>query len=207
MPHLFYFHMSRFLVVLCLFSISLQLKAQVWKFEVGSNLTRYGFTNAAGNNPDFLKPSAGFHVAILKEDKIGKWLVYDMGVTLNQYNAVGDVQNIPFSYQANFIGVTGGIGPAFAISSGLILSAKFNASIQSMYNGTQLLQNNYLDLSSDSQFSGLKSFAGYTLEITKKVNKQVSLYTNFQHLDTNAFGKSSLNFIPSTITFGIKISQ
>lgn len=199
--------MSRFLVVLFLFSFSLQLEAQVWKFEMGSNLTRYGFTNAAGNNPDILKPSAGYHIAVLKEDKIGKRLVYDVGVALNQYNAVGDVQNIPFSYQANFIGITGGVGPAFAIASGLILSAKVTTSIQGMYNGTQLLQNNYVDLSGDSQFSGLKSFVGYTLEITKKVNKQVSLYTNFQHLDTNAFGKSSLNFIPSTITFGIKISQ
>ncbi len=199
--------MSRFLVVLFLYSFSFQLKAQVWKFEVGSNLTRYGFTNAAGNNPDFLKPSAGYHIAVLKEDKLGKRLVYDVGVALNQYNAVGDVQNIPFSYQANFIGITGGVGPAFAIASGLILSAKVTTSVQGMYNGTQLLQNKYVDLSGDSQFSGLKSFVGYTLEITKKVNKQVALYTNFQHLDTNAFGKSSLNFIPSTITFGIKISQ
>lgn len=199
--------MSRILIFLFALTVSLQLNGQEWKFEVGSNLTRYGFTNSAGNNPDFLKPSAGYHFGISKETKIGKRLTYDLGIVLNQYNAVGDVQNIPFSYQTNFIGITGGVGPAFAISSGLTFSAKVSGSIQSMYNGSQLVQNSYVDLSSDSQFSGLKAFVGYTLEMTKKINKQASLFTQFQHLDTNTFGKSSLNFIPTTITFGIKISQ
>lgn len=197
----------KFICFYFILTASYVLHAQEWKFEVGSNITDFVFTNSLGNNPNFLKPIAGYHFAISKEHRIGKHFVYDLGIALNQYNAVGDVQNIPFSYQTNFIGITSGVGPSFTIYPSFTVSTKISGAIQSMYNGTQFVQNNYIDLSRDSQFSGLKSFLGYTIEMTKKINNQVSLYIQFQHLDTNSFGKSSLNFIPSTINLGIKISQ
>ncbi len=181
--------------------------AQEWKLEIGSNLTRYVFTNSSGNNPEYLKSSAGYHLGISKENKLSRYVFYDIGIVLNQYNAVGDVQNIPFSYQTNFLGLSGGVGPKISISRNLTFVAKASASLQIMYNGTQLVQNNYFDLSSDSQFTGAKVFVGYTIELSQKVNKQMALFTSFQHFDTNSFGKSTLNFIPSTINFGIKIGQ
>ena len=46
--------------------------AQEWKLEIGSNLTRYVFTNSSGNNPEYLKSSAGYHLGISKENKILK---------------------------------------------------------------------------------------------------------------------------------------
>ena len=182
------------------------LSAQSWNFEVGNNITHYVFTNYAGNNPDFLKSGSGLHLALSLENKILKSFVYDLGLSYNQYNNVGDVQNIPFSYLADFMGLTGGIGPSFTIRKGLTISAKATAAVQTLINGTQFLQNRYLDLSSDHQFTGLKFFVGYTLSITKKVNDQMSVYTSFQHLDTNAFGSTTLNFIPSTFSFGLKIT-
>jgi hypothetical protein len=119
---------------------------------------------------------------------------------------VGDVQNIPFSYQADFMGLTGGIGPSYTGLHGLTVAAKASAAVQTLINGTQFLQNRYVDLAGDDQFTGLKLSVGFTLSITKKVNDQVSVYTSFQHLDTNTFGSSTLNFIPSTFSFGLKIA-
>jgi hypothetical protein len=180
--------------------------SQTWNFEAGNNITRYVFTNSTGNIPDFLKSSSGLHLALSRENKISKAFVYDLGLAYNQYNNVGDVQNIPFSYQADFMGFTGGIGPSYSGLHGLTISAKASAAIQTLINGTQLLQNRYLDLADDTQFSGLKVSIGYALSITKKVNDQVSVYTSFQHLDTNTFGSSTLNFVPSTFSFGLKIA-
>jgi hypothetical protein len=180
--------------------------SQTWNFEAGNNITRYVFTNSAGKNPDFLKSSSGLHLALSRENKISKAFVYDLGLAYNQYNNVGDVQNIPFSYQADFMGLTGGIGPSYTGLHGLTISAKASAAIQTLINGTQFLQNRYLDLAGDDQFSGLKISIGYTLSITKKVNDQMSVYTSFQHLDTNTFGSTTLNFIPSTFSFGLKIA-
>jgi hypothetical protein len=180
--------------------------SQTWNFEVGNNITRYVFTNSAGSNPDFLKPSSGLHLALSRENKISKAFVYDLGLAYNQYNNVGDVQLIPFSYQADFMGLTGGIGPSYTGLHGLTVSAKASGAIQTLVNGTQLLQNRYVDLMNEDQFKGLKVSIGYTLSITKKVNNQISVYTSFQHLDTNTFGSSTLNFIPSTFSFGLKIA-
>ena len=187
-------------------SITTSVFSQTWNFEAGNNITRYVFTNSTGNNPDFLKSSSGLHLALSRENKISKAFVYDLGLAYNQYNNVGDIQNIPFSYQADFMGLTGGIGPSYTGLHGLTISAKASAAIQTLINGTQFLQNRYLDLAGDDQFSGLKISIGYTLSITKKVNDQMSVYTSFQHLDTNTFGSTTLNFIPSTFSFGLKIA-
>ena len=196
---------SIFTLLIALFFIS-SLQAQTWNFETGNNITRYVFTNSAGNNPDFLKSSSGLHLALSRENKLSKVFVYDIGLAYNQYNNVGDVQNIPFSYQADFMGLTGGIGPSYTGLHGLTVSAKASAAVQTLINGTQFLQNRYLDLADDDQFSGLKFSVGFTLSITKKVNDQISVYTSFQHLDTNTFGSSTLNFVPSTFSFGLKIA-
>jgi hypothetical protein len=196
---------SIFTLLIALFFIS-SLQAQTWNFESGNNITRYVFTNSAGNNPDFLKSSSGLHLALSRENKLSKVFVYDLGLAYNQYNNVGDVQNIPFSYQADFMGLTGGIGPSYTGLHGLTVSAKASAAVQTLINGTQFLQYRYLDLADDDQFSGLKFSVGFTLSITKKVNDQMAVYTSFQHLDTNTFGSSTLNFVPSTFSFGLKIA-
>ena len=196
---------SIFTLLIALFFVS-SLQAQTWNFETGNNITRYVFTNSAGNNPDFLKSSSGLHLALSRENKLSKVFVYDLGLAYNQYNNVGDVQNIPFSYQADFMGLTGGIGPSYTGLHGLTVSAKASAAVQTLINGTQFLQYRYLDLADDDQFSGLKFSVGFTLSITKKVNDQMAVYTSFQHLDTNTFGSSTLNFVPSTFSFGLKIA-
>jgi hypothetical protein len=194
-----------FTLLITLFFVS-SLQAQTWNLEAGNNITRYVFTNSAGNNPDFLKSSSGLHLSLSRENKLSKAFVYDVGLAYNQYNNVGDVQNIPFSYQADFMGLTGGIGPSYTGLHGLTVSAKASAAVQTLINGTQFLQNRYLDLSDDDQFSGLKFSVCFTLSITKKVNDQMAVYTSFQHLDTNTFGSSTLNLVPSTFSFGLKIA-
>ncbi len=196
---------SIFTLLIAVFFTS-TITAQSWNFEAGNNLTRYVFTNSAGINPDFLKSSSGLHLALSRENKLSKVFVYNIGLAYNQYNSVGDVQNIPFSYQTDFMGLTGGIGPSYTGLHGLTVSAKASAAVQTLMNGTQFLQSRYVDLAGDDQFSGLKLSVGFTLSITKKVNDQMSVFTSFQHLDTNTFGTSTLNFIPSTFSFGLKIA-
>jgi hypothetical protein len=198
--------MKSIFTLLIVVFITSTINAQSWNFEVGNNSTRYVFTNSAGNNPDFLKASSGLHLTLSRENKLSKVFFYDLGLTYNQYNSVGDVQNIPFSYQADFMGLTGGIGPSYTGLHGLTVSAKASAAVQTLMNGTQFLQSRYVDLAGDDQFSGLKLSVGFTLSITKKVNDQMSVFTSFQHLDTNTFGTSTLNFIPSTFSFGLKIA-
>jgi hypothetical protein len=179
--------------------------AQTWNLSVGANITNFVFTNSSGNNPSFLKPSTGLQLNLGYEKSLSKRFVYDAGMIYNQYNSVGDVQNIPFSYATDFIGLSGGIGPKIEFKNDFTLILKARGAAQKMINGNQFLQNHYIDLADDDQFSKVRLFVGFSIELEKKVNQNCAVYTQYQHIDTNTFGTSTLNFVPSTFSFGIKL--
>jgi len=194
-------------ITLLLLFVASSLSAQTWNLSFGANTTNFIFTNSAGVNPTFLKPGSGINMTLGYEKSMSRHFQYDLGLAYSQYNAVGDVQNIPFSYQTDFMGLSGGIGPKLEFRNDFTLMLKARGAVQKMINGNQFLQNHYEDLSEDEQFSGLRYFAGFSLELEKKVNSNLYVYTQYQHLDTIQFGTSTLNFVPSTVSFGIKIQS
>ena len=193
--------------ILLLLLVSVSSFAQSYKFAVGSNITTYVFTNSAGANPSFLRPSSGLHLILSRESKLSKSFLYDFGINYNQFNNVGDVQNIPFSYATDFIGLNAGIGPKLSLGKGISFIAKANASISTMVNGNQFLQNHYVDLAKDDQFNSMRTMYGYSFELTKQISPQVGVFVKYQHLDSYNFGSSTLNFIPSTCSIGLSLSK
>ena len=194
------------ITLLLLFAMS-SVSAQTWNLSVGANTTNFVYTNSQGVNPTYLKPGTGLNMALGYEKSMSRRFQYDLGLAYSQYNAVGDVQNIPFSYATDFLGLAGGIGPKLEFRNDFMLILKARGAVQKMLNGNQFLQNHYEDLSSDTQFSGLKYFVGFSLELEKKVNQNAFVFVQYQHLDTIQFGASTLNFVPSTFSFGIKLQS
>jgi hypothetical protein len=131
--------------------------------------------------------------------------LYDFGINYNQFNNVGDVQNIPFSYTTDFVGLQAGIGPHLNLGKGMALTSKLQVAATKMVNGNQFLANHYVDLSSDEQFNSLRTMYGYSFELSKQVNPKVGVFAKYQHLDSYNFGSSTLNFIPSTFSIGISL--
>jgi hypothetical protein len=193
--------------ILLLLILSFPAISQTYKFAVGSNITSYVFTNSAGANPSFLRPSSGLHLSLSREASLSKSFLYDFGVSYNQFNNVGDVQNIPFSYATDFIGLNAGIGPKLSLGKGISFIAKANASVSKMVNGNQFLLNHYVDLSGDDQFNSMRTMYGYSFELTKQISPQVGVFVKYQHLDSYNFGSSTLNFIPSTFSIGLSLSK
>ena len=193
--------------IIFLFFLSTSSFAQSYKLAVGSNITSYVFTNSTGSNPSFLKPASGLHLALSRESSVSKVFLLDFGIHYNQFNNVGDVQNIPFSYATDFIGLQGGIGPRLKLGKGLMLISKLNASVSKLVNGNQFLLNQYIDLSGDKQFNSLRTMLGYSFELSKQVNPQVGVFVKYQHSDSYNFGSSTLNFIPSTFSLGLSLSK
>ena len=193
--------------ILLLLIVSISSFAQSYKFAVGSNITSYVFTNSAGANPSFLSPSSGLHLSLSRESKLSKSFLVDYGINYNQFNNVGDVQNIPFSYATDFIGLNAGIGPKLSLGKGITFITKVNASISTMVNGNQFLLNRYVDLADDTQFNSLRTMYGYSLELSKQISPQVGVYVKYQHLDSYNFGSSTLNFIPSTFSLGLSLNK
>jgi hypothetical protein len=187
--------------------ISIPVFSQSYKLSVGSNITSYAFTNSAGINPSFIRPASGLSFSLNREAQLTKNFIWDVGITYNQFNAVGDIQNIPFNYSTDFIGVNGGIGPILKLGKGMSLISKGNLSIVKMINGNQFLQNHYVDLSNDDQFNSIKALYGYSFELNKTVNPKLNVFVKYQHMDSYSFGSSTLNFIPSTLSIGIEIAQ
>lgn len=193
--------------ILLLLLVSISSLAQSYKFSVGSNITSYVFTNSSGANPSFLRPASGLHLSLSRESKLSKSFLVDYGITYNQFNNVGDVQNIPFSYATDFIGLGAGIGPRLSLGKGIALVAKANVAASTMVNGNQFLLNHYVDLSGDSQFSSLRTMIGYSFDLSKQISPQVGVFAKYQHLDSYNFGSSTLNFIPSTFSIGLSLSK
>ena len=191
--------------ILLLLVIGFSSFAQSYKFSVGSNITSYVFTNSSGANPSFLRPASGLHLSLSRESKLSKSFLVDYGINYNQFNNVGDVQNIPFSYATDFIGLGAGLGPLLSLGKGIAFVSKLQVAASTMVNGNQFLLNHYVDLSSDSQFSSLRTMYGYSFELSKQISPQVGVFAKYQHLDSYNFGSSTLNFIPSTFSIGFSL--
>jgi hypothetical protein len=200
--------------ILFLFLLSLPAYSQSYQLAVGSNLTSYLFVNSNSTNPANLRADSGMHLSLHREAAISNDFYYDLGINYNQFNTVGDVQNIPMSYDTDFIGLGAGIGPRIPLGKTLSLVVKGRVSAVKMIHGNQLLLNRYINLADDDQFNSLRTMYGLSLELRKQINAQVSTFVSYQYMtsykqfiEPNRTGKSTVNFIPTTFSLGLVLSN
>ena len=200
--------------ILFLFLISLPAYSQSYQLAVGSNLTNYLFVNSASTNPANMRAASGMHLSLHREAAISNDFFYDLGISYNQFNTVGDVQNIPMSYHTDFIGLGAGIGPRIKLGKTTSLVVKGRVSAVKMINGNQLLLNRYINLADDDQFNSIRTLYGLSLDLRKQINAQVSTFVSYQYLtsykqfiEPNKTGTSTVNFIPTTFSLGLVLSN
>ena len=196
------------------FLLSLPAYSQSYQLSVGSNLTNYLFVNSASTNPANMRAATGMHLSLHREAAISNDFFYDLGINYNQFNAVGDVQNIPMRYDTDFIGLGAGIGPHIKLGKTTSLVVKGRVSAVKMINGNQLLLNRYIDLADDDQFNSIRTMYGLSLDLRKQINAQVSTFVSYQYMtsykqfiEPNRTGKSTVNFIPTTFSLGLVLSN
>ena len=196
------------------FLLSLPAYSQSYQVSVGSNLTNYLFVNSASTNPANMRAATGMHLSLHREAAISNDFFYDLGINYNQFNAVGDVQNIPMRYDTDFIGLGAGIGPHIKLGKTTSLVVKGRVAAVKMINGNQLLLNRYINLADDDQFNSIRTMYGLSLDLRKQINAQVSTFVSYQYLtsykqfiEPNRTGKSTVNFIPTTFSLGLVLSN
>jgi hypothetical protein len=196
------------------FLLSLPAYSQSYQVSVGSNLTNYLFVNSASTNPANMRAATGMHLSLHREAAISNDFYYDLGISYNQFNTVGDVQNIPMRYDTDFIGLGAGIGPHIKLGKTTSLVVKGRVSAVKMINGNQLLLNRYIDLADDDQFNSIRTMYGLSLDLRKQINAQVSTFVSYQYLTSykqfispNKTGTSTVNFVPSTFSIGLVLSN
>lgn len=205
-----------------------------WSLGVGTAITSYDFTTSAGNKIDYLKNGAGNSYALgyeqavidtnkfagqsttkaiyfLQHKSLAKILTkihVGVQVQLNQYNAVGNIQNVAFDYQTNYAGLQLSLGPKIGIGKKWNLVLKGLVSGQHILQGNQHVNFSYIDLTKDKSFSGLKTFFGLGLQIEKQINNSLSFYVagaNSSTYQTQEPGVANLNFNSTSVQMGIKI--
>lgn len=222
------------LIGMLIFSVFLSSRAQSYSLSLGSNFSQFNYLNSDGIPIDFMKRGSGTHFQmgvdyrLLDTTKFSTQstnraiyfgqhkklatllsvLKFDISLESNQYNAVGDVQNIDFNYQTNYVGLSSGFGFQIPILAGFSLSAQGRISGQKIVQGNQQISTKYYDLTIDPQFSPIQVMLGYSVEIHKKIGEKLGAFIAYQQMRTNHSanpGSTTLNFQPSSISFGIKI--
>ena len=196
------------------FLLSLPAYSQSYQLSVGSNLTNYLFVNSASTNPANMRAATGMHLSLHREAAISNDFFYDLGISYNQFNTVGDVQNIPMRYDTDFIGLGAGIGPHIKLGKTTSLVVKGRVAAVKMINGNQLLLNRYINLADDDQFNSIRTMYGLSLDLRKQINAQVSTFVSYQYMtsykqfiEPNKTGTSTVNFIPTTFSLGLVLSN
>ena len=200
--------------ILFLFLLSLPAYSQSYQLAVGSNLTNYLFVNSASTNPANMRAASGMHLSLHREAAISNDFFYDLGISYNQFNAVGDIQNIPMRYDTDFIGLGAAIGPHIKLGKSFSLVIKGRVSAVKMIHGNQMLLNRYINLADDDQFNSIRTMYGLSLELRKQINAQVSTFVSYQYMtsykqfiEPNKTGTSTVNFIPTTFSLGLVLSN
>ncbi len=232
------FYIKAFVLMLIFFALVCgilgDIKAQTYNLSVGTNVSTYQFTNSDGVAIDFLKRGSGSHFKIGAEFRMldttsnysssSKKAIYftqhtglakllslihaDVHVESNQFNAVGDNQNIAFSYQTNYVGLSGGLGISTPSVKNWTFSLQGRVAGHKLIQGNQALGTRYVDLSKDSQFADLQLFIGLSGQLQKRLNDRLITFLDYQQMQTLRnveVGKPTLNFFTGTISFGIKI--
>ena len=117
-------------------------------------------------------------------------------------------------YDTDFIGLGAGIGPHIKLGKTTSLVVKGRVSAVKMINGNQLLLNRYINLADDDQFNSIRTMYGLSLDLRKQINAQVSTFVSYQYLtsykqfiEPNKTGTSTVNFIPTTFSLGLVLSN
>ena len=204
-----------------------------WKIGLGNNLTEYQFRTTQGLQANYFKLGSGTSAFISSErsfldttrflggtdnksiyfqnnrilSKLLSNLYYELGVSYNQYNALGDIQSIGFRYQTNYLGLVGGIGTIIPIYKGFSVGIKGKMYVQKLLQGIQELNSQFIDLQENNDFNKATTFLGGAVELNKRVNKGIILFMQVEHYNSMKPVESNvktLNFSTSNFAFGIK---
>lgn len=146
--------------------------------------------------------------------KIASLFRYELGLNINQFNATGDIQNIILNYQTNFIGLHAAFGPEVKVYKGFSIALQGNLGAQKLFTGVQsqisTSKNINYNLADNENFNPIHVMLGYNIEVHKLLTEKTSVFISYQKNSTLhgwSAGKPSLNFTPTTLSIGLKISK
>lgn len=205
-------------ILFCLIPIS-KLKAEDWSYQMGINSARFRYVSPSGLSLNSFQPDAGLHLSILRSNRLInpnktksrflKKIDYQIGLDINQYNTVGETQNVPFSYASTFVGINLGIGSNTSLGWGLNLAYRTQLKTNKLILGSQKTGNEVFNLRGNSQFDRIQWQLGGEVKLSKKINSQVATFIFFSEawqVNNSQADGSQFAINPTSLGFGIQYS-
>jgi hypothetical protein len=174
--------------------------------QTGKNFTKYDYKSGADSSPSLQAGSGNFYeigyVMTLNNEK----LKYAVGLSLNEYNAIGGNTFSSYSWNTQYMGIDNTFAIAFVNWNGLQASANGGLGISTLIYGKQNINGEYLDLASQKEFSGI--WIAPKLGLTASYNVDNDIYLSIGYAYSKSFNMSNssdekLSFNNNQIQFGV----
>ncbi len=197
----------RKLIMLMMIVMSFQsIQSQEIYFKTGKSFTKYNYKSNSESSPSLQSGSGNFYeIGYIMQLSIEN-LKYAIGLNLNEYNTVGGDVNNSYSWNTQYMGIDNSISYAFFIKSGFQASANGGLGISSLIHGKQNLNGEYLDLSSQKEFSGIWIAPKLGIQFAYNVENDIILsfgYAFSKNYNLSNSTEEKLSFINNQIQFGV----
>ncbi len=205
-------------LLFCLISIlsSLTSAAQDWNYQMGINSSHFNYLSPSGIAQNSFQPDAGLHLSVQRLNRLIdsakthshflRKLDYQVGLSINQFNSLGETQNIPFSYSATYVGLPVGISMKSRLGRGFSLQYGSLIQLHKLLIGSQKMGNQLFNLQANKQFDRILFQLGGEVKLAKQVNSQTALFAYLSHSwQLNSIQQDGSDFAINPMSFGFGI--
>lgn len=208
-------------LLICLIPIfrSHEIVAQDWNYQMGLNSSRFNYSSPNGAILNSFLPDAGVHLSFTRnavlidssktKSKLLRRLAFQTGVSINQFNSLGENQFIPFSYSSTFAGIKLGLGMKSLLGRGYTIQYGAILQINKLIIGSQKTGNLIYNLQGNNQFDRIQWQMGGEIKLAKRVNDQTALFlftSPAWQMNTSQNDGSHFAINPTSFGFGIQYS-
>jgi len=207
--------MRKFLLLVAIvFSLG-NIHAQEVYIYTGKNFTNYDYKNASGASNPNLQAGVGTFYEIGYATPLRKGnITYAIGLSLNEYNAMGGSAANSYSWNTQYLGIQNELSYSFFNSDGsnrndFDIIVKGGLGLATLIYGKQEINGNFLDLSSQKEFSGLlvQPVVGLQVRYSVMENGYLSLGYNFsKSFNPTNNTNEKLSFNTHQLQFGIEFN-
>lgn len=205
----------------CLIPIlkSHDVAAQDWNYQMGLNASRFTYQSPSGLDLNSFQPDAGLHLSITRsallidtsktKRKFLRRLNFQTGLSLNQFNSLGENLYVPFSYTSTYVGIKLGLGMKSTLGRGYFLQYGPILQVNKLLLGSQKTGSVVYNLQGNEQFNPIQWQLGGEFQVAKKVSNQTALFifvSPVWQLNTAQNDGSHFAINPTTLGFGIHYS-
>ena len=193
--------------MLTLIVLSFQnIHSQEIYLQTGKNFTNYDYKSDTSTSPGLQAGTGNFYEMGYRMTLNNEKLKYAIGLYLNEYNAIGGNAVNSYSWNTQYLGVQNTFSIAFVKVAGFEASANAGLGINTLMYGKQNINGQYLDLSSQKEFSGLWIAPKLGLQASYNVDNDIFLSLGYGYSKSFNLSNSTaekLSFNNNQIQFGV----